>query len=223
MTAAPENHVDWVALLHQGIGWARGFWAERFFGVTQGLLADWITEGAREAVRARFPSYAAPDALEEIGRETGLARLSVESVAQYRARLRQRWPICEQRGTRQGMLAALAAYASASGLFSASHFVEEWEWENPPSYWSRWWVILLGPEHTIPVSVSPMGTGVMGTVTMGGDTPPEVVRTLRGLLGSTKRASGIGTVVITDGDQVMGLAVMGVATMGGTEMRVAIP
>ncbi len=224
MTTDSTNHVDWVAKLHAGIGWARGRWAEMFFGTTQGLLADWIAEGAREAVRARFPSFAAPDALEEVGIETGLPRLVVESVAQFRARLQNRWPISEQRGTRQGMIAALDSYASISGLISAYHFLEEWEFPTV-LWWSRWWVFLLDGEHTIPVSVKPMGSVgcIMGSVTMGGETPQDVVRTLRGLLGTAKRASTIGNVIITDGDAIMGLAVMGSATMGGVEMRVAIP
>lgn len=224
MSDAPINHVDWIAKLHAGIGWARGRWAEMFFGTTQGLLSDWIAEAAREAVRARFPSFAAPDALEEIGRETGLPRLPVETVAQFRARLKNRWPISEQRGTRQGMIAALDSYASITGLISAYHFLEEWEFPTV-LWWSRWWVFLLGGEHTIPISTKPMGTAgcIMGSVTMGGETPQSVVRTLRGLLNPAKRASTIGNVIITDGDAIMGLCVMGSCTMGGTEMRVAIP
>lgn len=226
MATEAKTFVEWVAKLHESVGWARGMWAERFFGLTQGLLGDWIAEGMREAVRAKMPSFAAPDALEEIGIETGLPRLPVESTAQYRARLRHRWPIKRQQGTRQGLLAAVDVYAAASGLISGYTFKEEWELDPTPAYWSRWWLVFFGDDHTINLQSNLMGSdAVMGETVMGGGTTDiqDITITIRELLSQVKRATTIGKVVIASGDCVMGFSEMGDCTMGGGAVLIDVP
>lgn len=215
------NYREYVERLHSGIGWMRGVVAERLSGLLAGVMADFIAEAAREAIYARWPSYAAEDALEELGVNRSLPHLPTQSTASYRLTLRRAFELHRLRGTPRGIGAIMTEYAQPGAPIAAWTLLEDFAL-SVPFIWSRWLLVLRGGEHTIPLAIIPMGTAVMGAVTMGGETPASIVATLRRMLRWAKRATSVGVVVITDGDCVMGIATMGIATMGGTEMRVSI-
>lgn len=126
----------WLDLATAGAGWLRRTWSERYFGHAA-LLADLVAEGATEAVAARFPSYAAPDSLLEIGLGRRLRRYVSMTPAQWRDWVKQAWSQHRQHGSPQAVERALAS-------FSAVGVVVE-------SQWARFWIALT----SVPVTVGP--------------------------------------------------------------------
>jgi hypothetical protein len=141
------TYTQFVELLHAGVGWARGYFAERYYGLV-GVFGDYLAEGAREAVYARLPTYAAPDALPQIGTALGVPRFPPQTEAQYRSTLGGVFALHRQRGTRQAVLAALSRY----GLPTAELY-EDHQWFRPPQpWWSQFWIYL--PPGTLTAGVS---------------------------------------------------------------------
>jgi len=79
-----------------------------------GIVLDYLAERARASVRQRLPTYAASDALGMVGTERGidlgesLQRSPAESLADYRARVRQARVLWHFGGSPIGMLVAFA-------------------------------------------------------------------------------------------------------------------
>lgn len=145
-----RTHVEYVERLHAGIGWARAAVAARWHGVV-GLVADWISEGAREAVRARMPSHAAPDALKQLGTESGLRRYLLQTQVDYRAWVAQRWRLLSERGTPQAV-----ERAALYGVRSDARVRE--------LGWARFWLRLIHGRVPYTIFPSPM----IGGHTIGG-------------------------------------------------------
>lgn len=106
-----------------------------------GLLKDAVEEQAFDAVAARFPSLAPADALPLLGEPAGVYRADGESVESYRARVEDRWSWAEARGTKQGMIAALAAIGITAEVY------ETFTWNRHEStrkkHW--FWVVVRQP------------------------------------------------------------------------------
>lgn len=181
------SFVTWVAKLNRGIGWMRSTWGERWGGVFA-LLGDFTAEGAREAVYARFPSYAAEDALVHCGRNVTFPQYPTETTAAYRDRVRQAFPLHKQRGTRQGVLAALAAFGLPGALLYEDH-----EWDRPPAnYWSQWWLVFPAGTHSYTGPLLCGAGHIAGTgLACGSGMSALEASALRQLVRQFKRASGI--------------------------------
>lgn len=181
-----STYVRYTGLLTAGLTWLRARYGERLAGWIA-LSQDLIMEGARQATQVRTPDRAPYDALPHIGRNVQIERYAQDTDATYRARQRLAFPSWQQAGTRQAVLAQLAAL----GLSDAQLF-EDHEWQREPQpYWSQFW--LLFPEGTHAVGGSwtygggnTYGTGLVYGVT--GITQLEVAA-LRALVCKWKRAA----------------------------------
>jgi len=121
-------------------GWLRNKWGERLMGTIAGLMSDVLLDGALVAINLRslrspiFP----PDGLDLIGSERMLPRFPAEPHATYKARLLDAWKLWQQAGTAGGI----------RGMFARLGFVvsiktnADWNWDNQPANWSRFWVII---------------------------------------------------------------------------------
>jgi hypothetical protein len=72
-----------------------------------GDLKDDLLARCKEGVKSRFPDYAAPDALAQIGTERQIDRGPGETRASYAARLKAAWETWPYAGTPTGVLSAL--------------------------------------------------------------------------------------------------------------------
>lgn len=85
------------------------------FGRALGIVKDFYAERARQAVKQRFPDYAATDSLGVLGEERGidlgssLQRSPAESWTAYAGRVKNAWNLWHLGGTAWGMLRAFAA------------------------------------------------------------------------------------------------------------------
>jgi hypothetical protein len=68
-----------------------------------GRVLDGAVDGARDAVLARYPSYAPEDALALLGHERGLERFPGEYPEAYRSRLLNAWEFWRWGGTLRGL------------------------------------------------------------------------------------------------------------------------
>jgi hypothetical protein len=84
--------------------WLRDFYGERFVGMVNGLMADLISEGASQAIKAHLllSDTSPPDALPSIGDERNMPRYPSETDAQYRDRLHGAWDAWEFAGNEDG-------------------------------------------------------------------------------------------------------------------------
>jgi hypothetical protein len=139
-------------------------WLESI-GQTKDFLLDRILQG----VKARFPEFAPTDALDLIGQERLIPRLTDEDDDSYRARLLHAWDTWTQAGTALGLLRALyVAGYSARVLQAGKEFALDGSQNlvitnltrpsyHPagiaPGFWSAFDVI-IGP--TLPVGWPPV-------------------------------------------------------------------
>lgn len=138
-----RNFRAYVEELTSGIRWLRAeFGAKLSF--TIGLLADMVSEGANQAVKARFvTSDSFPnDALPYVGNNTGLERFIVDTDATYKARLADSFSLNAQHGTRQIVLFML----SEAGWPDAELLEDEVYKAQPQPWWSQF--VILFPEGT---------------------------------------------------------------------------
>lgn len=84
---------------------------------------DQLEYRTRESLYARFPDYAAPDALEQIGADRSLIQGPGQSESQFRAYVKDAWTIWELGGTCFGILRALrvAGYANVAILIQQGY------------------------------------------------------------------------------------------------------
>lgn len=124
------------------------------------LPLDMIAQAADDAVKARFPTECAPDALPYHGRDRGIRRGPLEGDTSYRARLLLWLQSWRGAGVGRAMLDQIAGYLTphrtrirvwtqggllytreADGTFTIQR-VAGFDWDATPSLWSRFWVII---------------------------------------------------------------------------------
>lgn len=194
--------------------WLRGFFGERFVGVTNALAADKAAEAATQAIKA--PWLRAPtspdDALPFSGAERNIDRAPAETNAQYRARLVDAWRLWEQAGTEQGLKNALAPF----GVPEAAIVIkEEHDWEPDPGakHWSRFWIIITGTVPWQPVLVG--GNLVGDGSTIGSTATPLEIASVRRFVAKWKPGLAVGVfVILAFESQIVGLGNVGSGTLG---------
>lgn len=146
-------------------------WLQRNYGLallsSLGAIKDSFVDQLRQAVKARMPDYAPPDALAHIGNDRGLPQGVTETNAAYATRLRTAWDTqWNFAGSGYSILTALtlAGYGNAilvqqNGLyFTLSGGVlsigtlggapPNWFFTATNNLWSKFAVILPGPIPT---------------------------------------------------------------------------
>lgn len=100
---APTTYQDY----QEGVAprWLRTGVGSNWFRA-QGDAKDKLELWVKDAVKARFPSLAPPDALAVIGGDRQLDQGVTESEADYRVRLRKAWSVWPWAGTPTGLLRA---------------------------------------------------------------------------------------------------------------------
>ncbi len=121
-----------------------------------GHVKDGWTEGAKGAVKARFPSTAAPDALGAQAVERGTERYPGEAEPAYRVRLAESFDRWKLGGTQQGLIDAMAA---GDGVSSVGYY-EAWQWDPHPDggagwRWARLWLVVRADWGTAPICGAP--------------------------------------------------------------------
>jgi hypothetical protein len=94
--------------------WLRQLAGEQYLrGLADPL--DWLVDRHKDGVQARFPTFASPTGLAEIGEERKLERGVTDTDATYSARLKGAWEVWPWAGTAYGVLSALydAGYTTA--------------------------------------------------------------------------------------------------------------
>lgn len=120
----------------QASPWARGEIGENWW-LFWGHLQDSFAEAAKEAVRARFPSLAAPDALQAQAADRNTERYLGESESLFRVRLAETFDRYQALGTPMGVIAAAEV---VPGVLSVD-YLESWQVEPSSPLWARWWVL----------------------------------------------------------------------------------
>lgn len=107
-----------------------------------GDLKDEWARAAKEAIKARFPSLAAYDALECQAFDRTTERYPTETETKFRVRLTETFDRYLWQGTPQGVIDAAAAMP---GVEEVTYF-EAWEWDagldGDEWKWARFWVVL---------------------------------------------------------------------------------
>jgi hypothetical protein len=118
----------------------RGEWGSRLVAGL-GELVDRLSDGMLQAVRSGWVGDdlgPAPDALSPAGNEVSLPRYRIETDDDYLARLETPWDIHPEGGTETLILEELASI----GLTASFKYNQDWNWDNRPNYWSRFWVVI---------------------------------------------------------------------------------
>lgn len=122
--------------------WLQRFFGERLMGVTGGLMADSIMEGAAQGSRAPHlrSGIQPPDALPFIGSERSMPRYPADTDETYRDRLHAAWDTYEVGGNDGAIISQLNAFGLANvkiayAVNSASNPANrnEWSFEFPPT------------------------------------------------------------------------------------------
>ncbi len=103
-----------------------------------GHLKDAFTEAAKEAVKARFPSLAAVDALEAQAADRNNERYPAETEALFRVRLAETFDRYAFLGTPAGVTAAAEQVPGVTGVV----YREAWQWDPASPLWARFWLVL---------------------------------------------------------------------------------
>jgi hypothetical protein len=120
-------------------------WSEKLGGLYE-LVFDMIGELRREAIKVRFV-YADTfpmDALPSAGSDRSMPRYPIETDAGYLQRLKGAWTAWAIAGTSPGV----AAQFTAMGYRNDWKEAGDWNWDNQPDDWSRFWILLLGHPFT---------------------------------------------------------------------------
>lgn len=145
------------------------------------LLLDALAECAKQAVKMRFPSFAPPDALAEIGRERSEARATAfvyEDDYAFAERLRTEWSRRRFNGTKTGLSAVFSAFG-----FPSFTVYDQLDW-FPSKLWHAW---IYLPKASHPWGPSPVvgpGTLVGAGATVGSSLRVGEVRNLRAVTAS---------------------------------------
>jgi len=180
-----------------------------------GTVKQALAESARLRVRARFPSTAPPDALPAIGRDRRMARGLRETDAEYAARLPTWLDAHRTAGNPFRLLAELTTHIGvlmrmrtvdnrgnwytreADGTESQLLAQGNWNWDDDPAKWSRFWVLLYPPPSLWTVTAEDIGDpglwgGAIGPsgrrYTIGTTATPAEVSAVRGVVREWKPA-----------------------------------
>jgi hypothetical protein len=132
-------------------GWLRDYWGTRFVGFIA-LLADAISQGASEALRAPWPkeSTSPDDALGMFGHDSNMPQYPAESAATYRTRLvgnedgtGGRWDAWKFAGNEVTLLAQIHALGFTDAEIVTSHNASY----SGVASWSRFQLILPEGSH----------------------------------------------------------------------------
>ena len=202
--------------------WLRAFFGERFIGLTEGLGADLLAEGATEAIKAPWlRSDTSPnDALPSVGTERDIPKAPAETNPQYRARLLDAWRLWEQAATQPFAANALAPFGVDPGSVL---LIPDYAWNPDPAstHWSRWWLVLSPP---LPWTLAiwggiPPGNWGQGAWTWGTNAPQEDIFAIIRFLCKWKSAHEIGVEVILDfGGHVWGVGTWGAPRTWGSDV-----
>ncbi|WP_394845196.1 phage tail protein [Pendulispora brunnea] len=121
-------------------GWLQKPYGRRFL-FALGVIKDAVLEGAKIAVKVRFPLLAPSDALDVIGRERGIDKGFYFSDSQYRKQLVNAFGYWRRQGTAAGLIQALgdAGYRNVQ-------VYENYTGDGiDPSEWSWFYVQFLPP------------------------------------------------------------------------------
>lgn len=158
--------------------WLQGYWGERLLYVF-GLHLDGFVDSLVASIKLRFANLYSNETLTLIGRERGLVRGFIETDQSYGDRLDGWWEMHKRRGNPYTLMDALAAllvgydvpmrivnnnaawFSRAADGTRSYHRAANWNWDNHPEKWSRFWVILYPPPS---LWVAATGTWGDGTV-----------------------------------------------------------
>lgn len=89
--------------------WLNGYWGSRYM-YPLGLFLDIFAEAAVDAVKARFPDLAPPDAFTWFAQDRQIDRGFIEPLESYRARLKLWLDLWRRAGSAESVMVALGAY-----------------------------------------------------------------------------------------------------------------
>lgn len=180
--------------------WLKRTWGARFI-YTFGVMADGVLDWSFGGVKARFPSFAPPDALPAIGRDRVIMRGFDEPDATYALRLRRAFDSHQLQGNPFELLREIRAYLypfdvrcrlvdnrgtwttiDVGGAESIDRVAANWDWDgHAPPAWSRFWVIIYPSTSGLwSAAASGSGHSVWGTGnTIGTTATPAQVHSIR--------------------------------------------
>lgn len=177
-----------------------------------GLTMDAVVEHARQGARARFPELAPADALPAMGRDRRIRRGLSEPADVYRVRLLNWIDDWKVAGNPYALMKQLRAFIGVDlrcrtvdnrgnwytidedGTRSFLLNQGNWDWDDSPEKWSRFWVILYPPPSLWtqgPTIGDPdLWGGAIGTpgYTIGSTATPEQVAGVKSIVREWKPA-----------------------------------
>jgi hypothetical protein len=163
--------------------WLRGHWGERMVASVAGLMQDVILDGAYVAINIR--SLRSPlfpyDGLDLMGHERMLPRFPGEPHASYKTRLLDAWKLWRQAGTAGGIRGMFTRLGFSVSIMRNV----DWNWDNQPDNWSRFWVIVSDHNWQWDGNWDSPGTWDDGG-TWDTDATPDQVRAVRNIVRSFK-------------------------------------
>lgn len=178
-------------------------------GYSLDLLKQIFVERVRLGLLARFPSYAPPDALASVGRERRVVRGINESQESFAGRCVAWLDDRDTSGNPFTLMQKLAEYTGPGPSFrtvdnrgnwfsrdesgNRSYLLkrENWDWDNEPSRWSRFWVIIY--PNSLWVPQAKYGSGIKygePDKVFGATITPAQVATIRSLVADWKPLHG---------------------------------
>jgi hypothetical protein len=146
---------DWMQRIAT-IPWMLAEWGGRWFYFFA-VESDAHSDGARDAVRARFIETSPDDALPYDGEDSNIERYSPDTDITYRERIRRRWDTWPTAGTWAGPSGfdGLKGQLAAFGLPNVE-LKEHKDWRLRPTThrfgienWSRFWLIIHDPPFPV--------------------------------------------------------------------------
>lgn len=179
------NYRAYVEQLTAGIQWLRNEWGAKFSG-TIALLADMVSEGTNQAIKARFvTSDTFPaDALPYVGNNTDLERFIADTDDTYKARLARSFELQSQRGTKQ-----LLEFMLSEAGYPGARVLEDAVFKAfPQPWWSQFVVWFPEGTHTVQIGTATYGDGtVYGAAPIGTGTLYGIKGVTAGQIGELRQ------------------------------------
>src|SRR5690606_29819463 len=137
-----------------------------------------------------------PDALPLIGAERQIERAPAETDAQYRARLLAGWTLWGEAGTPSFAANALAPFGVPESAVTVRYTPDGWQGDLNVDNWSRFWVILTGPDLPWEILICGTGWRCGDDITCGTTARPVDVAAIRRFMRKWKAGHEIGVRVI---------------------------
>lgn len=102
-----KSYQQWAVAMAPG--WLQTSQATTWLGA-HGYIKDWLIARLKQGIMQRFPAFAMPDALAQIGIERGLVQSPAESLGAYAQRLINAWATWQGAGTAETLLQLLAVF-----------------------------------------------------------------------------------------------------------------